>query len=324
MAALPAVAAADYIGPEEILSGSWGAAENQFGSQRAIMCDNNYHPLLAVMPDGSLYVNDIGNHELKVYKNGVLRKQSPSNCDTIRLMGLQGLEEGREVESERVSEYFYRATVAFQDATYTLNHRSGKYFRDRDGNIYGLSYTEVKRYDRSGALVGNLSVRYGAVYSDNSVYNVVEPGGRTSSQYQERATGIGNLVLGPDGNVYCWKWSPDKLSILKWTWRDAQELYGLPDTPRYVEAHPTPNGIAVRWWFPFQNKDSITAFEILRTEKSGTPPYRSVGVVQRKDITGFTFFEDTSAKKGVTYYYRMRTIAGDNYSVYSNEAIGRR
>ncbi|MEK6743186.1 MAG: hypothetical protein AABZ15_06240 [Nitrospirota bacterium] len=317
--ALPAYAVADYIGPEEIASWKWGTAEDQIGPGRD-QCDIDYHPLLAVMPDGSIYINDIGNTALKIYTNGVLQKKSKSNCDTLRVMGVQGLEEGRgEVTYKRLSEYSTEIKAVFKDK----NYQSGTFYRDKSGNIYTVARREVRRYNKEGYYVGNLLT----ATDDHTVYYaVIEPGGKRSGPYSyaEQAIGIRNLVIGPDGNIYCEKRSHDGFHLLKWTWREAQELYGLPDTPRYVEASSSPNGIIIRWWGVLQGNESITAYEFLRSKKSGTSSYTSLGILQRKDIAGFASFEDKTAEKGITYYYRMRSISGDKYSVYSNEAIGRR
>lgn len=310
----PLIAAAmDYVGPEEMLSLSWGKGDNEFDMQVFGGVGPGWewlpkdHNLFSILEDGTIVLIDRGNMKLKYFKDRVLQKKVALNKALFEQYQEHQMEKCKEVKWETQNSYTGKTTVACGDKTYVIPDRFIDYVRDGQGNFYGINrvWLKVTRYDSSGKMAGSLDM------------NESQHGGRRDAY-------LGGPVLAPNGDAYYWKSTPDRFSILRWVWRGHQALHGRPDTPRYVEAHPGPEGIAIRWWFPFQNQESITAFEILRSEKSGTPPYTPVGIVQRKDITGFTFFLDKTAKKDVTYYYRMRTISGDNYSVYSNEAIARR
>ena len=40
----------------------------------------------------------------------------------------------------------------------------------------------------------------------------------------------GSPILAPNGDVYTWKRTPDKYSIIKWTWKDDPNAPKCPDT----------------------------------------------------------------------------------------------
>lgn len=304
--------ATEYIGPEEVLSLSWGPADDQFGRQAASGSGpggeglSQEINLIRVLEDGTIVLSDLRNKKLKYFRDGVLRETALLDRTLFERQQEQNREKCREVKWDPLPSFGGRTTIACGENTYVIPRRFSEYVRDAKGNLYGVSrgHLAVTRFDPSGAMAGSLSV--------------------SESRYEGRQDSfLGGPVLAANGDAYFWRATAARFSILRWTWRGPQDLHGRPDTPRYVEAHPTQNGIAVRWWFPFQGREAITAFEIVRSERSGTPPYTPVGTVLRKDITGFTFFEDRTARKGITYYYRMRTVSGDQYSVYSNEAAAR-
>lgn len=305
---LPVFAQADYIGPEEFLSLPWGKGDGEIGivsAPRGEYCSLPYDsPIFSVDADGIITLLDYCNQKIKFFHNGALHHVAQPDRKTVEGLSNVPMEKGKEFKWERVGEYGGKATVAFESGTVELA-RHGEYYRDGKGFFYSLlRRSEVWKFDPSGREAGSLSLRYQVL--------------------TDREHDMGGPVLDPRGDVYFWKWYPDRFRILKWTWREAQALYGMPDAPRYIEAVPTKKGIAVTWWFPFQNQESITGFEILRSERSGAPLKR-VGAVSREQVKGFIpVFEDTSAERGVTYYYRMRTMLGEKYSVYSNEAVGRR
>lgn len=309
LCAVPIMAVAmDYVGPEEILSLTWGKGDNEFDMQAYGGWDRlpKDFNLFSVQEDGTIVLIDTGNLKLKYFKDRVLQKKTALDKPLFEQFSVPQMEKCKGVKWVTQNSYTGKTTVACGDKTYVISDRFIDYVRDKQGNFYGINrvWKKVTRYDATGKMAGSLDMN--------------------ENQYGDRKdVELGGPVLAPNGDAYYWKATVDRFSIIRWVWRGSQELHGRPDTPRYVEAQPTKSGIAVRWWFPFQGTEAITAFEVVRSERSGRPPYLSVGVIQRKDITGFTFFEDKSAKKGVTYYYRMRTISGDAYSVYSNEAVAR-
>ncbi len=305
----PAFAEGDYnyLGPQVVLALPWGPGDAEMGigtTPRGGYCSlPNDNDLFAVLEDGTIALIDECNEKIKYFRNGALQRITAPDKQTIDAILNPGfLEKAREIKWTQTGEHSGKADVDFGDRTYTVNQK-GAFSRDKLGFLYSIRkmYPEVRKYDSNGKLLGALSLSF-QVYPDGNDHT-------------------GGPVLDRAGNVYVWRQHPDRFRILKWTWREAEDLHGRPDAPRFVEAMPTQDGIAINWWFPFQNRDAVTGFEVVRSERSGVPPSTRLVRIDRKDIDGGAFFIDKTAKKGITYYYRVRTISGDKYSVYSNEAV---
>ncbi len=300
----------NYLGPQVVLALPWGPADAEMGigtTPHGEYCSLPYdNDLFAVLEDGTIALIDFCNQKIKYFRNGALQRTAAPDKQTIdAILNPPFLEKARGVTWMQTGQYTGKAEVAFGDRTYTVD-RNGAFFRDRKGFLYGIrkTYPNVRKYDPEARLLGALSLSF-----------QVNPDGNDQT---------GGPVLDRDGNVFVWRKHPDCFRILKWTWREADDLRGRPDAPRFVEAVPAQDGIAINWWFPFQDRDAVTAFEIVRSEKTGTPSSTPIARIDRKDISGGAFFMDKTARTGTTYYYRIRTISGGRYSVYSNEAVCRR
>ena len=63
----------------------------------------------------------------------------------------------------------------------------------------------------------------------------------------------------------------------------------------------------------------MTGYEISRATTSGGL-FSSIGTVN----AGMLKFNDATASAGTTYYYKLRAMAGSEYSLYTSEASGKR
>ncbi|MRR34193.1 fibronectin type III domain-containing protein [bacterium] len=80
-----------------------------------------------------------------------------------------------------------------------------------------------------------------------------------------------------------------------------------------------PEGFLLSWSSSPQEPVIVTGYEVVRaTYFSG--PYESVGTVDR----GVFSFVDKTAKPEAIYFYKVRAMAGSQYSLFSREASGER
>ncbi|MGB9080780.1 MAG: fibronectin type III domain-containing protein [Desulfuromonadaceae bacterium] len=77
------------------------------------------------------------------------------------------------------------------------------------------------------------------------------------------------------------------------------------------------NGFQLNWTPSPQDAGVVTGYEIVRTTVfSG--PYETVGTVSK----GTFSFVDKTAKPEAIYFYKVRAVAGSQYSPFSREASG--
>ena len=77
------------------------------------------------------------------------------------------------------------------------------------------------------------------------------------------------------------------------------------------------NGFQLNWTPSPQDPGPVTGYEIVRTTVfSG--PYETVGTVGK----GVFSFVDKTPKPEAIYFYKVRAIAGSQYSPFSREASG--
>ena len=77
------------------------------------------------------------------------------------------------------------------------------------------------------------------------------------------------------------------------------------------------NGFQLNWTPSPQDPGVVTGYEIVRaTVFSG--PYETVGIVEKGILT----FVDKTAKSEAIYFYKIRALAGAQYSPFSREATG--
>jgi hypothetical protein len=69
----------------------------------------------------------------------------------------------------------------------------------------------------------------------------------------------------------------------------------------------------------------VTGYEIVRATNAGGP-YSTLATVNvgTANAAGTIRYTDTTIESGKTYYYKVRALAGTEYSPYSNEASGKK
>lgn len=78
-----------------------------------------------------------------------------------------------------------------------------------------------------------------------------------------------------------------------------------------------PEGILLSWKPSPQDPGIVTGYEIVRANIFAGP-YQTVGTVGKGIIT----FVDKTARPENIYFYKIRAIAGNRYSLFSREAAG--
>lgn len=79
------------------------------------------------------------------------------------------------------------------------------------------------------------------------------------------------------------------------------------------------NGFQLTWKLSPQDPGRVTGYEIVRSGEF-TGPYEKLAIVEE----GVREYLDTSAAPHVVYFYKVRAMAGDEYSHFSNVAGGER
>jgi hypothetical protein len=91
----------------------------------------------------------------------------------------------------------------------------------------------------------------------------------------------------------------------------------LLQPPTGLRVRIVPEGFLLSWSPSPQDPGVVTGYEIVRASVfSG--PYETVGTVNK----GVSTFVDKTAKPEIIYFYKVRAIAGSEYSPFSGEASG--
>ena len=160
---------------------------------------------------------------IKNLENNTYFKYSPTG-ELLQTYTSEPIELGRYVSNERQPDGSRKIVIEFDDITYGINApQSFEYFsRDNKGYLNaavitgeaGSRHFRVYKYDRCGKEIASV---------DLPVDNIIsEPADSTrpSPVFEEVVEEYGKPVIGPNGDVYTWKRTPDTYSILKWTWVD--------------------------------------------------------------------------------------------------------
>jgi hypothetical protein len=107
------------------------------------------------------------------------------------------------IEKLYISSGQYKIIVTYPDSVWSIIGRGvvPKYTRDVNGNLYGSGNKQAIRWNFCGRELARLTMPEPEVTDDGF-------------------TTYGTPVLAPNGDVYTWKRTPDKYSIVKWTWKD--------------------------------------------------------------------------------------------------------
>ena len=128
----------------------------------------------------------------------------------------------------------------------------------------------------------------------------------------------GQPVIAPNGDVYTWKRTPDKYSILKWTWVDDPNVPTGPEPPTNLSLTPSINGLYLTWQASPNDPGCVTKYEIARATTSGGV-FSTIDTVEK----GVLKYNDTTAETGTTYYYKVRAMAGSDPSAYTAAVVGK-
>lgn len=99
----------------------------------------------------------------------------------------------------------------------------------------------------------------------------------------------------------------------------AQDLNPAIGPPSQLRLLIVDSGFQLNWKPSPQDPGKVTGYEIVRSGEFGGP-YEKIATVRQ----GVRQYLDTSAAPGVIYFYRVRALAGDKYSHFSNIAGGER
>lgn len=89
--------------------------------------------------------------------------------------------------------------------------------------------------------------------------------------------------------------------------------------PTALKAIIVPDGFRLTWNPSEQDSGVVTGYEILRSELA-SGPFVTIARVSK----GVGEYTDTKASPEHVYYYKVRAIAGNAYSPYSNTVTGER
>ena len=100
----------------------------------------------------------------------------------------------------------------------------------------------------------------------------------------------------------------------------AEEGSTTPDAPTGLRLIIVPNGFQLNWKPSPQDPGIVTGYEIVRSANIFSGPYTTVATVNN----GVSQYTDTTAEPENIYYYKVRAVAGDVFSPYSNTVAGER
>jgi len=143
------------------------------------------------------------------------------------------LEFGLNLSEQKLSDGNYQTVIKFNDVTYScktptsLDPRSRSFARDQAGYLYGIakvgalkknSHTRIYKINKCGSVVATLD------FPPNRNHGIVIRDPLPATDIVTVDEEYGQPVITPNGDVYTWKRTPDKYSILKWTWVDDAKL----------------------------------------------------------------------------------------------------
>lgn len=349
---------AAWQGPVRIISGTWGSNDDQFGVEYGDTNDVFGGPFY-ILQNSNILLTDLVNGRIKKYTDtGTLTKVlkciksdagewseecriplanyiqtttdgniwiGPLNNLTqqgyslysptgqlIKTSATWPLELGN-AKSGKLGETNYKITLIYPDKVYGLSsdREYMHYVRDTKNFVYGINAGGVWRFNQCGKLTGTMLMPSGQV-NTTSRQGGFDPIVSTISEY-------GEPVVAPDGDIYAWKRTPDNYCIIKWTWVDDPNAPSGPDAPIGLTIMPSTTGLYLTWTASPQDPGCVTGYEVSRaTTSGGVGP--TVGTVN----AGVVKYNDTTATTGTTYYYKIRAVAGSEYSPYTKGVSAKR
>ena len=92
-----------------------------------------------------------------------------------------------------------------------------------------------------------------------------------------------------------------------------------PDAPTGLSLMPSINGLYLSWTASPNDPGCVTGYEVTRSTTAG-----GVSTVIATVNAGMLKYNDATAAAGTTYYYKVRAMAGMEYSPYTSEVSGKR
>ena len=253
--------------------------------------------IFKVLPDNSIIV--LKSDENKYYRyspTGQLLKTYDNRPLELGVVNRQSIGGGN-----------YEATIEYPDKKWKVKGPCMKYIRDACGILYCVDNAIVIRYDDEGKDVAFIGMPDEKSEETPEPLNL-PPGIDIPVSILEQ---YGSPVLAPNGDVYTWKRTPDKYSIMKWVWVDG------PECPQYLEVTPTKNSLKFTWQKPTKDADKVTYYQLLQSYNI-CGPFRQTALLKKDQLS----YEDRDVKKGETYYYVVKAVRGKDYSGNSNKVCG--
>lgn len=330
---------------QEIISGQWGSAENQFG----IMYQDDFDmfPRFSVTSNNEIVVRDGQNSRVKVYNTtGSFKLIVPYRvgrsykeltiADKYGFSGgflgygenganyYQRLDQNQFIKFTPIGELLqtytarpkelgviteqnlgggkYKITITYPDRTYSIGDGPfEKYVRDSSENINAVAGKGADKYDACGKKLGSVII-------PDDQHKVIHPGGGGFNEQREVIAEYGQAVVGPNGDIYTWKRTPDTYSILKWSWLDSpNDPKGGPDAPEMVQANPSTSGVYLTWNPSPQDPGCVIGYKVERST-SATGIFTNITTVSSDDKQAYNF-NDKGATTGATWYYRVKATS---------------
>jgi len=237
----------------------------------------------------------------------------------IKTLVTKPLELGVVRSSSKQADGSRQTVISYNDATYSINSpKMLEYFtRNTSGYIYGViitgpgvnQYYRVYKYNKCGKALG---------YVDLPANNIVVAPNTTMPPKPTPDVNViaeyGKPVIAPNGDVYCWERTDEQYKILKWIWQDNPNVQTGPDAPTGLTLMPSTSGLYLTWTASVQDPGCVSGYEISRVTTSG-----GVGSTVATLNAGVVKYNDTTVTVGTTYFYKIRAVAGGEYSPYTAE-----
>jgi len=257
--------------------------------------------------DGGVWVQAYGQSKYSLYSpTGQLIKTS-----TTRPLELGVAESGLKGSSGYLQRVKYPDRVfSFFIPWKTMN----SYQQDTRGNLIVTAQTDSKdvvyKISACGKILGQLQM------PADKGHIVQQLGSETFSELDYE---YGKPVIAPNGDVYTWKRTPDTYSILTWTWVDDPNVLSGPDAPAGPTLMPSTTGLYLTWTASTSDPGCVTGYEVSRATTAG-----GVASIIATVDKGVIKYNDTTTVAGTTYYYKVRAVAGHEFSPYTSEVSGKR
>lgn len=99
----------------------------------------------------------------------------------------------------------------------------------------------------------------------------------------------------------------------------AEEAGTIAGAPSGLHLMIVQNGFQLNWVLSPQDPGIVTGYEIVRADRF-TGPFETVATLGK----GISQYIDITASPEIIYYYKVRAVAGKEYSPFSNTVAGER